>query len=323
MVVELAVEQQHVVAFVVGGFDIVVLSCGIGGIEIDYAAFGIGLRGFDEGLVLIKCIVMALGILEEHKFHGSVAEFLVGKHAVDDKYADVVPFLFKFGAVGAEKLVETAGYLLGDVARYLLDSGICLKVRARHVERDVGRVDYTLEQLHELRHYAFYRIGNEYLVAVELYAVAVDVEVVFDFGEIEDACQVEGVVHVEVNPEERLFLAGIKLLVESKIIGIGKLAGFLHPLGLGAVDYKVAVGIGPCAVFPFALLATDYRHGQEAAIFAKQGVDALLVKEFLAVVVDVEYDVGTAGRTRACPHRVLGRTVALPAHSLGAVLVRQ
>lgn len=73
----------------------------------------------------------------------AASQNFVGKHTVDDKYADVVPFLFKFGAVGAEKLVETAGYLLGNVARYLLDSGICLKVRARHVERDVGRVDYS------------------------------------------------------------------------------------------------------------------------------------------------------------------------------------
>ena len=93
--------------------------------------------------------------------------------------------------------------------------GITLQVGAAHVERNVGTVDHPVEQSEEVGHNVLYRIGDKHLIAEELNLVAMDLEVVLDLREVEHTRQVEGVVHIEVNPEERLILHGIELAVES------------------------------------------------------------------------------------------------------------
>lgn len=107
MAVELSVEDEHVVAAVVGRLDEVILGDRVGGIEIDDVAVFVGLVGFDEYLIFVEGEIFALGVFEKHELHGRLTEFLVGQHTVDDKELDVVPFLLKSGAVGLEEVFET------------------------------------------------------------------------------------------------------------------------------------------------------------------------------------------------------------------------
>ena len=51
-------------------------------------------------------------------------------------------------------------------------------------------------------------VGHKHLIAIELDAVARDVYVVLDFREVEYSCQSEGVVYIQVNPEQRIILTG-------------------------------------------------------------------------------------------------------------------
>ena len=152
---------------------------------------------------------MARGIAQKEELHGGIAELLIGEHAVNDEDADVVPLAFESLAVGAEKLVEARGHFLGNVTRYFLHGRVRLEIASRHVKRDVGRVYHALKQLHEVGHNTFHRVGNIHLVAVQLYAVSVDIEVILDFREVENSRKREGEVYIKVYPEEGVFLAGI------------------------------------------------------------------------------------------------------------------
>ena len=62
-------------------------------------------------------------------------------------------------------------------------------------------------------------------------------------------------------------------------------------------------------------------NGEKAAIFAQEHVDTLLVEEFEALFVDMKYDIGATACAFALAHRVLGRTITLPTHGLGAFLI--
>ncbi len=70
-------------------------------------------------------------------------------------------------------------------------------------------------------------------------------------------------------------------------------------------------------------LAGDYGHGQEAAVFFEQGVDAGLFEEFLVVIVDVEDYVGAAFGLVGGAHAVFGTSVALPADGFGTFLIAE
>ncbi len=125
-----------------------------------------------------------------------------------------------------------------------------MQIRTRYVQRNVGRVDHTLHQHHEFRNYAFNRVGHKHLIAIELDAVARDVYVVLDFREVEYSCQSEGVVYIQVNPEQRIILTGIELAIEVAVVVVGKVGRLFSPCGFGVVYYFVAVGVDIFSVLP-------------------------------------------------------------------------
>ena len=79
-----------------------------------------------------------------------------------------------------------------------------MQVAARHVERDVGRIDHAVQQRQIFGYYAVDLVGDEDLVAVKLYLVLLNLEVVAYLGEIEYSRQVERIVDVHVDVEQRI-----------------------------------------------------------------------------------------------------------------------
>ena len=75
-----------------------------------------------------------------------------------------------------------------------------------------------MQQGKELWYDALYLVGYEYLVAVELNLITLQFDVRLDFGEVEDTRQIEGLIHVEVDPEERFIAHGIERTVEALVI---------------------------------------------------------------------------------------------------------
>ena len=111
----------------------------------------VGLVALDELAVLLEAVVLALGVLHQCEILGTVVESLwLREHSVVDEEFDVVPFLLKFLSVALEDSLQAVGDLLLDVCRNLLHVRIALQIAAADIQRDVGRVDDTVEQGEEV-----------------------------------------------------------------------------------------------------------------------------------------------------------------------------
>ena len=149
----------------------------------------------------------------------------------------------------------------------LLDLGVALQVGAGYVQRDVGGVQYAVQQGEVLGDDALDLLGDEDLAGVELDLIALQLHLVLDLGEVEDPCEVEGVVYVEVDPEEGLLhRLWVELMVEGDVVLLGQFAGLLGPGGVDVVDLIVLVGVHVGAVLPLLLLAEDDGDGEELAV---------------------------------------------------------
>ena len=107
MAFKLAVHHKYIVSAVGGGINICELSNRISRIEINHVTILVGLGSFDECAVLFKSVIFVFGIFQKCELHGCITEFLVGEHAILDKYFDVIPLLFKIGTVITEDLFES------------------------------------------------------------------------------------------------------------------------------------------------------------------------------------------------------------------------
>ena len=320
--VQLAVQQQHIVALCLGRLDVGVLLLGVGSVQIDQIAIFVSLVGTDERLVLVVSVVLTIGVLQQGKFLRLLIEVVLRQHAVVDEDFQVVPLLLKLLAVVLEDGAKPVAHLLGDVGGDFLHVGVALQVAAADVQRDVGAVDDAVQQRQEVGHDALHRVGHEHLVAEELNLVPLQVDAVLHAGEVEDARQVEGVVDVQVNPEQRLVAHRVEVAVERLVVLVLQLAGRACPQRVGVVDDVVLVRLHLLAVLPLLLLAEGDGDGQEAAVLAQQPFQAALLEELLAVVVDVQHDVGAALGAVGLRQRELRRAVARPLHRLGTLLPR-
>ena len=204
VVVQLTVHQQHVVPLGLGRFEERVLLHGIVHIEEDDRLVLVGLVLLHLLQILRRREILALDVLPEHELLRLLGELLVGEDAVFDEYFQIVPLRLVVRAHGVEQLLQTVGDLAGDVARNLLHVGVALQVAPRHVERNVGRVDHAVQQRQVFRHDALDLIRHIHLIRIELNLVLLYLEVVVDLREIEDARQVERIVDIQVDREQRL-----------------------------------------------------------------------------------------------------------------------
>ena len=131
--VELSVHDEDVVAAILGRLDVAVLLVRVGGVEVDDAAFLIGLLGGDQLAILLEGVIGAVDVLEQGELRGAVVELLVAEHAVLDEELQAVPLLFEGLAVVLEDLLQAIGHLLGDVRGDLLHVLVALQVGAGDV----------------------------------------------------------------------------------------------------------------------------------------------------------------------------------------------
>ena len=178
-----------------------------------------------------------------------------------------------------------------------------------------------MEQCQEVGYDAFHLVGDEHLVAIELYLITLKLDVRLDPREIKDTCEVERIVDVQVNPEQRFVLHGIKRAIELLVVLVLQRRWRLCPERLHVVDDVVFVGVLHLAVFPFLLLAEDNRYRQELTVLLQELFNLVLLKKLLAVVVDVENDVRTAVVARCILDGELRASVARPLHGLCTFLI--
>ena len=131
----------------------------------------------------------------------------------------------------------------------------------------------------------------------------------------------EGIVHVQVDPEEGLVGHRVEIAVELLVVFVLQFAGFLCPKRGGVVDDVVLGSIHLLAIFPFFLLTESHGDRKEAAILLQQGGDTAFLEEFLAVIVDVEDDVRAAVSLVCLFQGELRAAVACPFDCLGILPV--
>ena len=324
MHVEFAIHKEHVVALLAGTPDVGVVAVGVLRVEDDEIAILVGLRVFDEVFVLVKRVVLAIEIAEEGEGCSPVVELLVGEHAELNEELDVVPLLLIVGALVLEELLQFVGHLLGDVAADLLDGSIALQIAAADIEGNVGRVDDTMQKGEVFGHDVVHLVGDKDLVAVELDLVAPHVEVVLYLREIEDAREVERIVHIEVDMEEGFVeLHGIEFVVELGIVLFGEFGGLAGPCRLRIVDDILFARFLLAAVFPLLLHAKDNLNREEVAVFGEQLLNLAILEILFVLVVDMENDVGTAFGLDGRFHLIDGAAVARPMDSLGPVFIAE
>ena len=175
-----------------------------------------------------------------------------------------------------------------------------------------------MQQGEELGYDALYLVGHEYLVAVQLNLVLLQLDIVLDFWEVEDTCEVEWVIYVQVNPEQRLVAHGVECAVEALVVLVLQCAWSLGPQGLYAVDDVVLIGINLLAVLPLGLLTKGHGHSHKLAVLVEQSLELELVEELLAVIIYIKDDVRSV-LLALCIVNLVGRTsVAAPLHRLRA-----
>ena len=89
------------------------------------------------------------------------------------------------------------------MSRELPDVGVCLEVAPRDIERKLGAIKYALKHQKVIGKYLFYIVGYEYLIVVELYLTFDRLIFVCDTRKVQDALKVEGIVDIEMEPEQR------------------------------------------------------------------------------------------------------------------------
>ena len=185
-----------------------------------------------------------------------------------------------------------------------LHVGVLLQVGAGDVERNVRGVDHAVQQRQEVRHDVLDVVGDEHLVAVEVNLVALQVHLLLQLREVQDARQVEGEVHVEVNLEQRLLeVHRVERPVEVEVILVLEIGRGLEPDGVGVVDnaglldghaLDVAFLVfGALRVVDvLGLGAEDDRDRHELAVLLENAGDASVLTEFGSILSEVEHDVG-------------------------------
>ena len=318
--IQLAVHQQDVIALGLRSLDVGVLAFHVGGIQIHALLVLVGLVALDGRLVLVEGEELAVSVLQEGELHGAVAELLVGKHAVFDEELEVVPLGLQVGALVFEDVVQTVSDLLRDISGDLLHVRVALQVAAGDVQRDIRGVDDTVKQRHEVRDDVVHVVRHKHLVAVQGNLVPVDSDALLDLREIQDTGQIEGIVHVQMDVEQRLLVHRIQGAVEREVVLLLEVGRGLGPQGLDAVDDLVLVGIDILAVLPLLLLAEDDRDGHELAVLVQEALDAGFLCIFRRIVIQIQGDDGAAVGLLDFLHLIGRGTVAAPFHGLRALL---
>ena len=133
-------------------------------------------------------------------------------------------------------------------------------------------------------------VGNEYLIAVELYLILLQLEVVVNLGEIKNTRKIERIVDVHMYVEQRLIAHRIQLVVELFVLLLGNIQRLTSPQGLYIVDDVILVGIYILAIFPLLNLTKSNRYRQEVAILLQQVAYLLLLGVLLALLREVKND---------------------------------
>ena len=81
---------------------------------------------------------------EKGEFLRFLIEILLSKHAVIDKYFQIIPLLFKLFAVVLENRLQAIGNFLCDIGRNLLHIRVALQIRTGYIQWNIRRINNSM-----------------------------------------------------------------------------------------------------------------------------------------------------------------------------------
>ena len=298
---------------------------------------GLGLQ------ILLQRQELAVQIFIEDEIHHSVGEFLVLQAAELDERADIVPVFFivlPVGLVHAGKLVCD---LLGNVSGNLLHKSVVLQRASGDIQRQIRTVDHTLQQHQVFGDDFFDIIRDEDLVVVQFDLAFNGVILCVDPREVQDSFQVKRVIHVQMDPEQRLLVIQEHVPVEFFILLFRALRRLFGPQRMCVADadrtasdlhlllvvffdvFKDNIIVAQVSLVDrlFAgiriLFGEENLHRHEGAVFFEHFAHAVLIGKLQTLLIQMQCDRRARFRAVSGPHHILRAAVTLPVYRLRAL----
>ena len=147
-----------------------------------------------------------------------------------------------------------------------------------------------MQQCQVFRYNTLYLVGYEYLVAVELNLILLNLEAIVNLREVENTCKIEWIVNVHMDIEQWLLAHWVQLAVELLVLLLCNVGWFASPEWLDVVNDIILLCINVFTVLPLFHFAKCNGHRQEVAILLQKFIYLLLIAVLLAVIRDVKYD---------------------------------
>ena len=119
------------------------------------------------------------------------------------------------------------------------------------------------------------------------------IDITLYLREVKYTCQVERIVYIQMNPEQRVVLHRIKGVIELLVVLILQGARSLCPERLHIIDNVILICLHILAVLTLGLLAEGYRHCHKLAVLVQKLLNLALLQELLAIIINMEDDVLT------------------------------
>ena len=180
--------------------------------------------------------ILAVQVLEQDIVIHTLAELVVLQAAELDEGADIIPVFLVFFLLRLAHAGKLVRHLLGDIFGNLLHKAVILQRASGHIQRQVRAVDDTLQQHQEFRNDFLDIICNKYLVVIQLYSSLDGFILHVNLGEVQNSLQVKRIIHVQMNPEQRLLVIMEYLAVKFQILLFGTVVGVFRPQRRGLVE---------------------------------------------------------------------------------------
>ena len=178
----------------------------------------------------------AVDVLIQDVIHHPVGELFILQASEFDKRADIIPVFLVILAVGLKHAGELVRHLLGDVVGNFLDKSVVLQRASGNIQRKIRTVDDALQEHQILRNDLLDVIGDEHLVVVQLDFPFDGIILRVDPREIQDSLQAERIIHIQMNPEQRLLVIQEYVAVEFLVLLVGAFAWLFGPQRMDIAD---------------------------------------------------------------------------------------
>ena len=216
--IKLAAHQQHIISLILGSLDIAVLLIFVVGIQINQIAILIRLAILYQGLILFEGIILVVRIGKKGEILCSIIEILLCEHSVVDEDFQIVPLLFKLLTVVLEYGLQAVGYFFRNICRDFLHIGVTLQIVTGYVQRNIRRIEYTVQQCQKVRNNTLYRVRYIDLIAIKLDFVLVQFYIALYLREVQNTSKMERIIHIQMYPEQGFIGHRIEVAIELLVI---------------------------------------------------------------------------------------------------------